>query len=418
MKKTVLPAIFTLFISAATAQIVNDSVAIGSGNEIWYRLADGNKITQPRNNWDLALETNSFGITILFNNIGGNAIYEIPGTSAADFATADTSGLSTWAQLYNSDTSWAQGALNSASATYGWGEYNMITHSVEGSVVFVIKYTNGTYKKFLIEKVDNTIPGNYFYSIIHANLDNTAQDTAIVVKQTYNSKNFVYYSIQNDQILDREPPSNDWDLLFSKYYGLVSGQMYPLTGTLHNKGVTVSQADGIADPANYTDYSSHSFETEINTIGSDWKSFNGTAYVIASNRVYFVKAKDNHIYKMIFTGYTGGSISQSAFTKEDLGAAVGIHTFDNSAVSFAVYPNPSSGSEVTLLISSEHPLENTSITIKDLQGRQINVIQPALLSSGQMHQLNVATNNLASGIYYVQLSSNNTTLIQKLIINK
>jgi hypothetical protein len=416
MKKSFLIAALAFANLTSNAQTVNDSVAIGT-NEIWYRLSDGNKAVQPRNNWDLGLETNSFGVSILFNNIGGNNVYEAAGTMPSDFSTLDTAGFSTWTPLYNSDTSWTGGALNHASATYGWGEYNMISHSVEGSVTFVIKYANNTFKKFFIEKVDNTTPGNYFYSIISANLDNSDMDTAVVVKQIYNTKNFIYYSFVNQQIIDREPVSGDWDLLFTKYYGSVSGQMYPLTGTLHNIGVKVAQADGIADPANYQDYSTHPFQTAINNIGSDWKTFNGSAYVIANDRVYFVQAKDNHIYKMIFTGYTGGSVAKSNFSKEDLGAAVGISKIDNSVNTFAVYPNPSNGNAVKLVFGTEHIPSAPLVTLTDMQGRTVQQYTGETVVAGALNQVTLNTANISNGIYFVSLQINGSTLTQKLIIN-
>jgi hypothetical protein len=416
MKKSLLIATLALANFVSKAQTINDSVAIGS-NEIWYRLSDGNQTVQPRNNWDLALETNSFGVSVLFNNIGGNHVYEAAGTMPADFSTLDTAGFSTWTPLYNSDTSWTEGALNHASATYGWGEYNMITHSVEGSVTFVIKYANGTFKKFFIEKIDNTTPGNYFYSIISADLDNSNMDTAVIVKQAYNTKNFIYYSFVNQQIIDREPASGDWDLLFSKYYGLISGQMYPLTGTLHNNGVKVAQADGIADPANYQDYSAHPFQTAINTIGSDWKTFNGTAYVIANDRVYFVQAKDNHIYKMIFTGYTGGAVAKSNFSKEDLGAAVGINALDNSVNTFAVSPNPSNGHAVKLVFGTEQIQSTPVITVTDMQGRTIQQFAAETAVAGILNQVILDTEKISNGIYFVNLQINGNVLTQKLIIN-
>jgi hypothetical protein len=416
MKKTLLFAALALTTLATNAQVVNDSVTLTT-NEVWYRLSDGNETAQPRNNWDLGLETNSFGVSVLFNNAGGNAVYEIPGGAPADFLTLDTTGIGTWTQLYNSDTSWSNGALNHASATYGWGEYNVISHNVEGSVVFIIKYTNNTYKKFFIEKVDNTTPGNYFYSIISANLDNSGGDTATVVKQAYNTKNFVYYSFVTQSIIDREPVSTDWDLFFTKYYGEVMGQMYPLTGTLHNKGVTIAQADGLADPANYVDYTVHPFLTAINTIGSDWKSFSGSAYVIVNDRVYFVHAKDNHIYKMIFTGYTGGALSKSNFSKEDLGAAVGINTIDNSVTSMALCPNPSNGSNVTLVFSAETMNVAPLVTLMDMQGRTVKQFAAETAVAGALNQVNLETGSIANGIYLVSLQINGSIITKKLIIN-
>ncbi|HEY1040916.1 MAG TPA: T9SS type A sorting domain-containing protein [Bacteroidia bacterium] len=415
MKKIILFAALAFSVTTTKSQVVNDSVSIGSSNEVWYKLSDGTKTTQPRNNWDLALETNSFGVSVLFNNIGGNSVYEIANAGPADFLTLDTAGLGGSTPLYNSDTSWTEGALNQASATYGWGEYNPISHSVEGAVVFVIKYTGGAYKKFFIEKVDNITPGNYFYSIIYSNLDNSGMDTAVVVKQTYNTKNFIYYSFTNNAIIDREPVSTEWDLLFTKYYGLTMGQMYPLTGTLQNKGVKVAQADGISDPANYTDYSSHPRLTAINTIGSDWKTFNGSAYTIAANRVYFVQAKDNHIYKIIMTGFTGGATGKSNFTKEDLGTVVGINTIDNSVIASSLYPNPSNGETVKLIFSAE--TNSAAIaTVYDMQGKAVKQVSGNTIK-GELNQFDITTSDLANGIYTVQLRINQAVVSQKLIVN-
>src|SRR5690606_40554013 len=82
--------------------------------------------------------------------------------------------------------------------------------------------------------------------------------------------------IQSLSLHDALPISaeNAWDMVFRKYVTDVGGgMMYGVTGTLHNPNVTVAKNEepsGNPDPNNLT------YSEEINTIGYDWKTFNGT----------------------------------------------------------------------------------------------------------------------------------------------
>ena len=109
----------------------------------------------------------------------------------------------------------------------------------------------------------------------------------------YADKNFIYYSLDNNLVIDREPNKNSWDITFTKYltpYPFQGGfTPYSVTGILHNIGVSVAQVDNISSPFTYSDYSSHTFSNMINTIGFDWKQFGGMGYVILNDRCYFIR---------------------------------------------------------------------------------------------------------------------------------
>ncbi|MES2134392.1 MAG: hypothetical protein V4506_18740, partial [Bacteroidota bacterium] len=220
MKKQILAiallALGTLNLNSQTA--VNDSALIGSANEVWYSLSTGTVATQPRANWDLGFTTDGYDVTILFNHAVGNSVYIATGATLATFTTvtqADTSAT----PLYNSDSTWTLGALNqqpSGSYNYGWGSYNTTTHNITGNRVFIVKYPGNIFKKFYIQELNNgTNP--YTYTLVYANIDNSGQQTVAIPKQTYGTKNFVYYSFATNAIVDREPASANWDLLFTKY---------------------------------------------------------------------------------------------------------------------------------------------------------------------------------------------------------
>ncbi|MCC6180808.1 MAG: T9SS type A sorting domain-containing protein [Bacteroidia bacterium] len=413
MKKILRITTAALSIMSATIQAqTTDTVTTGAGyaNEVWYSLQNDNQAIAPRNNWDLAFETTGQTASILFNSATGNTVYAVPGKTPADFSTTDTSGISTWSALYNSDTTWTIGALNkNASNQYdlGWGTYNSVTHIVDGSKVFIIKYTGGIYKKFYIQSLNSGV-----YTLIFSDLDNSNQQTVTITKSTYNTKNFVYYSLVNNQLIDREPVSASWDLLFTKYTAFIPSA-YGVTGILQNKGVTVAQANNVSPSA--VNWNTYTMETAMNTIGYDWKYFTGSMYTFVTDTIYFVKDKPGNIYKIAFTGFGGSSNGNFIFTKEKL-SSTGIKDNDSDVnFSFALFPNPSSNiNGVDILFATDKFSKDGIITLSDINGRAI--ITENVIAGEQLQKFHIATNNLNSGIYIVAFSVNGKTLHKKLII--
>ena len=158
---------------------------------------------------------------------------------------------------------------NNNSLDYGWGVYSMITHKVVEIQFLLLKLLMETGKSYGFRKVLGD------YKIRFANLDGSNDYSEIINASTYDDKHFVYYSLENQSVLDREPNKNNWDLTFTKYI-----TDYPFQGTfvpysvtvLSNIGVEVARAENITSPTSYTDYNNHTFN-EINTIGFNWKNF-------------------------------------------------------------------------------------------------------------------------------------------------
>src|SRR3990167_3988381 len=177
------------------AQIVHDTVTTDPTyvNNVWYSLENDDQGSFAANAWDISLAT------------------------AMGAANEDTTGLSTWTPLYNSDESWAAGAFNSTTNLgqfdYGWGDYNMTTHGVDANRIFVIAYTNGDYKKLTISSSNTT----NIYTLTFDNLANTDLETEQIDVTAYTSKNFIGYNLTTKAIVDREPASADWDLYFNQY---------------------------------------------------------------------------------------------------------------------------------------------------------------------------------------------------------
>jgi hypothetical protein len=414
MKKIILILLaFTAF-SKLIAQQVVDTVYIDQNysNQSYYSLSNDEVANIDNSDWDLAFEAGIFGVAIRINGQIGTELYDYPNGDTADWATMDTTGITAWAQSFDSDDYWEMGAFNqggdpSNQFDYGWGYYNPITHVVVGDSLFVLKLSNGDYKKIWIEQM-NPIINNYTFK--YADLDGSNEVEVVFDKNTYDGKNFGYYSIQNEEELDREPASDTWDIVFTKYVGIYSPNVYyPVVGGLINKAVLNSQADDVdVETAVWSDYT---MEDTISVIGWDWKNFDlGTfSYEVAADRCYFINDVDGNIWKVIFTEFGGSSNGLIAFSKEQVGT-VGIDE-QNDITAFVLYPNPATNGNVTIKYNNKASSILTTIT--DLSGKQ--VFAERFFNSGeQIQQINVQ--DLSSGLYIISIENGTSKISKKLII--
>ncbi len=400
----------------AHAQVVADTVYTGAGyaNHVWYSLAADDAGTAPKNNWDLAFDVSGFGSTILVNTAIGDSIWKYPSADATGWATVDISGLSGWQPRFNSDTSWELGAMgryaNPADPTdLDWGKYNMTTHVIAGDSIYIIKVAGVGYKKLMIESLAS---GTYTFK--YANIDGTGLQNATLAKSAYTGKNFGYYSLSTNTAADREPASANWDLMFGSYTR-TQPSPYGVTGVLQNKGVEMARCPDLVDKTTFTGYATATFKTEINTIGYDWKTFNGMSYDIKDSLVFFAKPASGEIWKLIFTGFGGSTNGGMMFSKEKLYTPpVAVTGVTPVAYSMALYPNPCSGSNVTVVYSIPAGIATAQLTVTDVAGRV--VLQDALQTGGGLNQYLIGAGRLTAGVYMVTVHDAQTTTTQKLIV--
>ena len=221
MKRLIL---FTLFLSLGLnvfSQQVDDFVFLDGGyaNQSYYSFANEEIANVDNTNWDIALDADPFGVSIRINGQMGTALYLYPNGDISDWATLDTAGLSTWTQSYDSDYNWEEGAFNQNVNPdnvfdYGWGIYNSITHHVVGDSLYVIKLSDESYKKIWIVSMISNV-----FTFKFADIDGSNETEVSFAKGTYAGKNYGYYSIQTEEEIDREPASDTWDIVFTKYIG-------------------------------------------------------------------------------------------------------------------------------------------------------------------------------------------------------
>ncbi len=410
--KKLIPVIIALFAtSVAVGQSVNDVVSLGAGyaNQVWYSLENDEQGTSPKSNWDLAFKVSAQGSSIHINPSVGTELWVYPNGDTADWASVDTTGINGWEPLYNSETSWNGGAFDMTANPndpfdLGWGTYDMITHHVVGDSVYVIKLGNGQYQKFWIERLAS---GTYYFR--HATLDNNMDMSHNLMKANYSGKNFGYYSLQNHSALDREPANNSWDLTFTQYTSILPGfGGYLVTGVLHNDSVEAVKVHPVNDPTSYNDYQTWTFNSEINELGYDWKSFNMQTFQfdIEDSTVYFVKDLLGSYWKIIFTGFGGSTSGDFEFTKEKV-SSVGIGEQEGSF--FSVYPNPAR-EQLNIVLDTQEQVE---VALYSLSGQR--VYSEALNQTGfRTEQLTLPT--LTSGLYILQVQGSNWGKSEKISI--
>lgn len=410
-KLTLLAALLITF-SNLFAQ-VTDTVSVGAGyvNQVWYSLPNDEQGSSPKDNWDLGFEIAGRTAAILANTQKGLAVYQSP-YAVADWATLDTAGISTWPLLQNADSTWGIGALNAGITggyDLGWGVYDIGTHEVAGDSIFVVKLANGNYKKLRIDTLNTTV-----YIFTFADLDGSNEHTRTFTLADFSGKSFGYYSLENDSALDREPLEANWDITFTKYMTIVpvpTPTLYGVTGVLANKNVKVAKAEGV--DVNTVDDSSYTFSSRINTIGYDWKNFDGSQYVIEDSLAYFVERADSSVWKIVFTGFSGSTSGNYVFSKQQLNTVIPTGIEQATAVStLALYPNPAHNNLTVVYDYNSNNAQNTVVNIYDLSGKLVLSNNFNLTTGFNQHTINVST--LQQGMYIVAIPSLNVN--QKLVI--
>ena len=400
--KSIFTFLLLLFITTSVFSQTSVNVVTGASyaNEVYYNLDKGDLKSPARNTWDVAFKTNQMSVSVLANNGDGVQVYTWTKGAIKDWGTVDTTGMR-WKPLYNSVVDWEYGAFNANTVPnnafdYGWGTYNMATHVIAGDSIFILKLSNGTYKKFAINNKNAT---QNTWSFKYADLDGKKDTTITFDADNYKTKSFIHFSIKNNTIVEQEP-NERWQLLFTRYFDY--NIPYFVTGVLANTGVKIQQVRGVSQ----TDYESFNlalFDDTLSQIGSDWKKFSMTTnqYQVAADWVYFVQdtaGVDKSIWKIYFTGFSGNATGTYSFVKKNLGVTA---VTDLQKNNLTIYPNPAN-QEINVIhdFSGE-----TEITIYNISGQPVYKTLNSENSGLNKNTLNISM--LPTGIYNLILRSGN-----------
>lgn len=387
----------------------DDSVSYTNSyaSDVYYSFKNGTIKTETRANWEIGFGTSKLSSSIIINGGSGVQLFTYPNADTAGWTTVDTVGISTWKSMRNSEEAWEEGAFSAHAGghpDYGWGNYNSVTHNLSGDSIFIIKQINGNYKKLWIVSKQSA---NNIYTFRFANIDGSSDTTIILNCNPYEIKNYIYYSLENNLLLDRDPDSDSWDILFTKYAASqTQGGYYNVTGVLSNNNVLISKVDEVdTSMNNWGDYLMSDSKTAI---GWDWKEFNMATftYDVSDSLVYFVKTADEEVYKLIFTGFAGSSTGNVYFKKELLS----VTSVEDASPKyrFRLYPNPA---EEVIFIEYNSDYNNSSkISIYDIGGRLI------FSKSGINQAERIDISSFNKGLYFIKLENASQTIVEKFIV--
>lgn len=325
------------------------SVGANYAQFAFYHLSDGHTQTFAHDSWDLAFQVSSMGVGIHINeatplSFGAPAspiaLYVGDDALNPSWSNTDTTGMT---RLYNPEISWGTGAFNvpvnpQNPFDMGWGNYDMVTHGVNGTRIFFLQQRDGTWLKLQIASLTNGV-----YTIRYAQLDGTQEQTFTLDKAQYSGHSVVFYSLTTQSVLQVAP---GWDLLFGRYVTPLddgAGGMldYLVTGTLQNADVQVAQADNI-DPVtvDHLDYA-NAYSDTLTTIGHDWKYFDfTTGWGVTPNQAYFAKVAGDSLYKLVFLDFEGSSTGVTTLERTLVTTTSVAPQPQDAVQGLQVFPNP------------------------------------------------------------------------------
>jgi hypothetical protein len=122
--------------------------------------------------------------------------------------------------------------------------------------------------------------------------------------------NYICLSLNKDEIKEIEPPSNDWDIVFTKYtYIFYEPEYIPysVTGVLLNPKYTAIALDTVNSYQDITFdlVENYQFSSKMDMIGYDWKDVNieTGAYTVYPWMNYIIRDRQGFYYKLHFIDY-------------------------------------------------------------------------------------------------------------------
>jgi len=407
--KRISTLILVIIISIITnAQSDTVNTMPGYANDVYYSLDNNTVKSSSGSEWSIAFATSPFSVSAYINDGRGVELFQTTADTST-FSSVDTTGM-VFTNLFNQYSNWYSSAFEenaTGSGNYGWGNYNTTSHIVTGTRIYILKAISGTYYKVWIIKKASGI-----WHFRYATLDNSIDETIVIPANDYSDRNFVYFDVDNNNLInEREPVNTEWDLLFTKYYDV--DIPYAVTGVLTNdNGLKIAQVDGV-DP-NVSTHIGQTFSEDNKEIGSDYKVFNMStfSYDIVEDRTYFIKrdvsTADLEIYKynkIVFTGFDGSSTGEIYFNNEmvlidTIQTTIDVNEIENMTF-VSVYPNPTNNF-VNLVIDGKIN-SSATITIYNTVGQAV-YSQIKEIRTG-IQNIVIDTQHFEKGMYFIQIDN-------------
>ncbi len=275
-------------------KIVSISMGETYENTSYFQLSTGNTTQRYLQIWDIAFSTDNNTNHLIIN--GGKEV-QVHQTNYTNFNHQITTPTDNW--------QWDNPNGDIDSTAFGkWlnddGSSKQLVY-----VVDIGKQNNPRYYKLQFLTVTDSC---YTFKLSVLN-DATGSITTI---QKNNINNYIYFNLSTNETVDYEPPSSQWDLVFTRYryiyYDMNPITPYQVNGTLINtKTTSVAEISNLTfDELDNTKAQQILLTKNADEIGFDWKYFdlNGSGkYTVNSKKLFLIKTLDGYYYKLKFIDF-------------------------------------------------------------------------------------------------------------------
>lgn len=401
-------------------------IATGAGyaQQAFHDLENDTTIQADNDSWDLAFT--AFGVQDAGIHVNESSIssYTAPAPSV-ELYLADTFGFaavttfdSTFTRLYNDETSWSYGALNTPRFLmnpfdYGWGVYTPSSNQVVGDRVYVIKLRSGAYKKFMIESL---IHPNY--TIKYADLDGQNEMTSTINKTSFADPGLAFFSFEAGTTVDLGV--QQFDFTFARYVTPVDdgeGNIldYNVTGILSGPGVEVVKMENVDPTQVVIETLPDTFSTRLDVIGYDWKVYDFMdGWILEDSLAFVVKTANDQLYKLVFIDFEGSGTGVATFQKSALGMLTNTREENSVFEGINVYPNPIVR-DLTLTFSLKKAQKRVQLNLFNTAGQRVWAITTDGVEG--LNSLSFSLPQLPKGMYALNIRSEAYQVTHPVIIN-
>lgn len=258
-------------------------------HQVYFNLNSNSVVSSNlKVDWDLSFESSPEGWRITLNTSRGMAAAKMD----IDFSEA----------IDHSDAEWSWDAHSGNLDTTAFGDWQSET----GIYVVDLGYTpSGTHMGYRKMKINSVSENDY--DITFGNLDDPTGTSITVAKNTQNLMTF--FSFENG-VVNIAPENESYDLVFTQYTHLFTNPETPylVTGVLLNRfetGAIKYEGDKLFEDLVRNDVESITLNTDLNTIGFDWKVYNyeDALFTVDPTVTYIIQTNKGLLYKLRFTGF-------------------------------------------------------------------------------------------------------------------
>lgn len=320
-------------IIAVAAEMQINGGGTNAQNRVFIDLSGNSQTAVARTTWDFAFTTDD-RFRVVLNSANKMLAYKLDKNDLTEVTANDTLGLGskltldaifgTISVLGPTDPlpDWIPGTINWMDDRTGDLTKTAIAEinvDADENLVYIINRGSdpdnaerGWWKVRVIRDGNN-------YEIQYAEVGDATFKTASITKDP--AKNFTYFSISTDQVVNVEPAKGDWDIAWTGFTNVTSfgGPVFPyynqdiIITNIHGGAKAFAYTTGEPGAAGVTGAETYDSFTEADlsvitnyatsqlAIGSTWRALGMDGASVNANRFYIVQDAAGNIYKIKFT---------------------------------------------------------------------------------------------------------------------